>query len=72
MLCGGDTVRYGLIDALIVIAAFLALASLLVVANPGHCDWCVATFCGSSADCPGDCVCAIPWGEVTGSCSGSN
>lgn len=60
-----------------IVGVFVALATIgvlvgaFIAARPAQCDWCVATFCGSSAECPGDCVCAIPWGEVTGECSGT-
>ena len=44
---------------------------VMLYAENAECDWCVSTFCSNSAQCPGDCVCAIPWGKVNGSCSGT-
>ena len=32
---------------------------------------CIATFCGRSSECPGDCVCAIGMGKATGHCVGT-
>ena len=54
----------------------LALAAALLTwqwatAPPAQCFWCVATFCGTSAGCPANCFCAIPMGEVTGTCMGT-
>lgn len=43
----------------------------LFAARDAKCSWCIATFCGSSAECPGGCVCAIPWGQATGHCTGT-
>jgi len=50
-------------------AAFVAIGYLWA-AQPANCAWCVPTFCGFSSDCPPNCHCAIPWGRVTGRCSG--
>ena len=44
----------------------------LATAPPAHCNWCVATFCGSSSQCPSGCFCAIPFGDIVGTCSGTN
>ncbi len=50
----------------------LAIAGYgLFAATDANCDWCVSTFCGSSAECPGTCVCAIPQGRATGYCTGT-
>jgi len=50
----------------ILLAAFL----LIVDAKPADCNWCVPIFCGTDAQCPSNCSYAIPWGKVTGRCSG--
>jgi len=49
----------------------LTLTFVVLTARSASCNWCVATFCGSSSECPGNCVCAIPWGSATGHCTGS-
>ena len=49
---------------------FAITAGILIAAPPAHCEWCIATFCGTSAECPGQCVCAIPQGGATGHCMG--
>jgi len=53
-------------------AAFLISGALIAFAftKDAHCEWCIATFCGTSAECPGRCVCAIPQGSATGHCMG--
>lgn len=41
---------------------------LMVVASDAYCWDCIPTYCAVGADCPGDCDCFIPYGEVTGEC----
>lgn len=53
----------------LIIAATLAFG--LFFPAPADCEWCVRTFCGTSNECPSNCVCAIPMGEATGYCSGT-
>jgi hypothetical protein len=50
-----------------------ALAATFVLGNSkrAECDGCIATFCGYSSECPGDCVCVIPQGQATGYCAGT-
>lgn len=54
-----------------VMLLLFGIALAVFVARDAKCSWCVANFCGSSAECPGGCVCAIPMGEATGHCSGT-
>ncbi len=56
----------------LVLGALIVLTLVLAMAFPrsADCAWCVATFCGFDSECPPGCSCAIPWGEVTGHCSG--
>ncbi len=57
--------------AAVALAAGLLFVALGLGAPRAECDHCLPTFCGYSAECPGDCVCAIPWGEATGTCMGT-
>lgn len=50
----------------IVFAVFTAI--LIMVASQAYCWDCIPTYCAVGADCPGDCDCFIPYGEVTGEC----
>jgi hypothetical protein len=54
---------------LFIVAVLMMPAAL--APSTAWCEWCVPTFCGTSAECPGNCVCAIPWGQVTGECVGT-
>ena len=55
---------------LILLLTTLAVGAMLFLfAQPAPCAWCLDSFCAFSAECPTNCVCAIPWGEVTGSCT---
>lgn len=49
----------------------LAWAFGWIAPDMAHCYDCVATFCGSSAECLDGCFCAIPMGEATGYCVGT-
>jgi hypothetical protein len=53
--------------------AIVAVVTLLAGnPKPAECQGgCLPTFCGSSAECPGPCICAIPMGKATGSCMGT-
>ena len=56
----------------LLIAAASAIASAsLFVGQPAECQHCVPTFCGFTSECPGDCVCAIPNDQATGTCVGT-
>jgi hypothetical protein len=55
----------------IALAAALLLVAFGLGAPRAECDGCLPTFCGHSAECSGDCVCAIPMGEATGTCMGT-
>lgn len=59
--------------ALLIFALATGTAWLVVAAPKPACAQagCVATFCGYSSECPGDCVCAIPMGDATGYCTGT-
>jgi len=56
-----------------VILVLVLIATIVGVAlwsKPADCNWCVPIFCGTDAQCPSNCSYAIPWGKVTGRCSG--
>ncbi len=53
------------------LAALLLGAAWLSRPAPAYCAGCIPTFCGTSSECPGACVCAIPMGKATGSCMGT-
>ena len=57
----------------IVAGIILAVAATLIVAlpRPVECQSCIATFCGSTAECNRGCFCAIEMGDATGHCVGS-
>lgn len=57
---------------MVLLAGLLAAATLLGPTSEARCQiGCLPTFCGTSGQCPGDCVCAIPFGEATGHCTGT-
>ena len=56
---------------IILTAATMVFCGGLFLGQPAKCQHCVPTFCGTTAECPGDCVCAIPNDRATGTCMGT-
>lgn len=58
---------------LIVIVAGLVIGFVAgwLSVRTARCSDCIPTFCGTSSECPGRCVCAIPMGQATGYCAGT-
>jgi hypothetical protein len=52
---------------LLLAALLFAIAAIGNLASRAECDPCIATFCGSSSECPGGCYCDFD----TWSCRGS-
>lgn len=54
---------------ILIVVVFVALGA--VVARNAECQSCIATFCGSTAECNDGCVCAVQMGDATGHCVGT-
>lgn len=45
------------------------LWALIITSVACATGYCVATFCGVSSECGGDCICVVNDGEATGYCA---